>query len=173
LLKISGQLSCSATTPDSEDLRFEYWQDNQLYVPSWLSVRDPSFHTSFLTTLYKISFIAFHDNIQRDVCVTVHHQYNDVSNQRDATIFFRLLTFFKSGLHVSGDKIRSSSGALFDCIYSYWYNAPTALPTGATVEMVPSQPWHWSAAVSVHCTKSCIYSQKVLLRIGEFVARNM
>ena len=31
----------------------------------------------------------------------------------------------------------------------------------------------WSAAVSVHCTKSCIYSQKVLLRMGEFVARNM
>jgi len=29
------------------------------------------------------------------------------------------------------------------------------------------------SAVSVHCTKSCIYSQKLLLRIGEFVARNM
>ena len=38
---------------------------------------------------------------------------------------------------------------------------------------VPSQPWHRSAAVSVHCTKSCIYSQKLLLRMGEFVARNM
>ena len=37
----------------------------------------------------------------------------------------------------------------------------------------PSQPLHGSAAVSVHCTKSCIYSQKVLLRMGEFVARNM
>jgi hypothetical protein len=23
----------------------------------------------------------------------------------------------------------------FDCIYSFWYNAPTLLPTGATVEM--------------------------------------
>ena len=30
-----------------------------------------------------------------------------------------------------------------------------------------------SAAISVHCTKSCIYSQKVLLRMGEFVARNI
>jgi hypothetical protein len=38
---------------------------------------------------------------------------------------------------------------------------------------VPSQPWHRSAAEAVHCTKSCIYSQKVLLRMGEFVARNM
>jgi len=34
-------------------------------------------------------------------------------------------------------------------------------------------PCHWSAAISVHCTKSCIYSQKVLLKMGEFVARNM
>ena len=38
---------------------------------------------------------------------------------------------------------------------------------------VPSQPWHRSAAVSVNCTKSCIYSPKVLLRMGEFVSRNM
>ena len=38
---------------------------------------------------------------------------------------------------------------------------------------VPSQPCHRSAAMSVHCTKSCTYSQKVLPRMGEFVARNM
>jgi hypothetical protein len=38
---------------------------------------------------------------------------------------------------------------------------------------VPSQTCHRSAAMSVYCTKSCIYSQKVLLRMGEFVARNM
>ena len=38
---------------------------------------------------------------------------------------------------------------------------------------VPSQPWHRSAAVSVRCTKSCIYIQKVLLRMGEFLARNI
>ena len=25
--------------------------------------------------------------------------------------------------------------SIFDCIYSFWYNAPTLLPTGATVEM--------------------------------------
>jgi len=34
-----------------------------------------------------------------------------------------------------GRKIRPSSGAIFDCIYSFWYNAPTLLLTGATVEM--------------------------------------
>jgi hypothetical protein len=33
LLKISGQPSYSAMTPDSEDLRFEYREDDQLYVP--------------------------------------------------------------------------------------------------------------------------------------------
>jgi len=44
------------------------------------------------------------------------------------------------------------SGALFDCIYSFWYNAQTQLPAGATVEME---------------------RQKGLLRMGEFVARNM
>ena len=32
-------------------------------------------------------------------------------------------------------QIHPSSGALFDCIYSFWYNAPILLPTGATVEM--------------------------------------
>ena len=61
----------------------------------------------------------------------------------------------------------------FVCIYSFWYNAPTLLQTGATVEMELTFHLNWSAAVSVHCTKSCIYSQKVLLRMGEFVARNM
>ena len=34
-----------------------------------------------------------------------------------------------------GQQIRPSSGALFDCVYSFWYNAPTLLPIGATVEM--------------------------------------
>ena len=33
--------------------------------------------------------------------------------------------------------------------------------------------YHRSAEEAVHCTKSCIYSQKVLLRMGEFVDRNM
>ena len=30
-----------------------------------------------------------------------------------------------------GRPIRPSSGALFDYIYSFWYNAQTLLPTGA------------------------------------------
>ena len=38
-----------------------------------------------------------------DVCVTMHHQYNDVSNQQDATIF-TFINIFNSTLHVSGDK---------------------------------------------------------------------
>ena len=59
-----------------------------------------------------------------------------------------------------------------------WYNAPILLPTGEKVEMelheVPSQPCHRSAAISVHCMyQRCTYSEKVLLKMGEFVARNM
>jgi len=47
----------------------------------------------------------------------------------------------------------------FYCIYSFWYNAPTLLPTGRQ---------------QCRCiVPNCIYSQKVLLRMGEFVARNM
>ena len=38
-----------------------------------------------------------------DVCLTVHHQYNDVSNQQDATTF-SFINLFKSTLRVSGDK---------------------------------------------------------------------
>ena len=48
---------------------------------------------------------------------------------------FRLLTLFKSSLHVSGDKFAHPQEHFFDSIYSFWYNAPTLLPTGATVEM--------------------------------------
>jgi len=32
-----------------------------------------------------------------------------------------------------GRHIRPSSGALFDCVYSFWYNAPTLLPVGSSV----------------------------------------
>ena len=74
---------------------------------------------------------------------------------------FRLLIFLISPTYF-GQQIRPSSGALFDCIYSFWYNAPTLLLTGATV-----------AAVSVHYNKRCIYSQKVFLRMGEFVTQNV
>ena len=88
--------------------------------------------------------------------------------------FFNLL---KSALHVSGDKFAHPQEHVFNCIYSFCYNASTLLLNGVTVGMelipVPSQPWHRSTTVSVHCTKSCVYSQKVILRMGEFVARNM
>jgi hypothetical protein len=60
--------------------------------------------------------------------------YNDVSNQQEATTF-SFINLFKSALHVSGDKFAHPQEHFFDCIYSFWYNAPTLLPTGATVEM--------------------------------------
>ena len=46
-------------------------------------------------------------------------------------------------------------------------------PSSSSFSSPSPSTWHQSAAVSVHCTKSCIYSQKVPLRMGESVARNM
>ena len=45
---------------------------------------------------------------------------------------------------------RPSSGALFDCIYSFWYNAPILLPTGDNLATGLQQYW-----CNVH--QSCIY----------------
>jgi hypothetical protein len=42
-------------------------------------------------------------NKNLDFCVAVHHQYNDVNNQQDATTF-SFINLFKSAQHVSGDK---------------------------------------------------------------------
>ena len=60
--------------------------------------------------------------------------HNEAHNQQDATTF-SFINIFNSALHVSGRQIRPSSGALFDCICSFWYTATTLLPTGGTVEM--------------------------------------
>ena len=85
--------------------------------------------------------------------------YNDVNNQQYATTF-SFINLFTSALHVSGDKFAHPQ--------EHFLTVYTAFGTD-----VPSQPCHRSAAISVHCTKSCIYSQKVFLRMGEFVARDM
>jgi len=63
---------------------------------------------------------------------------------------FRLFNLFNSALHVSGDKFAHPQ-ELFLTVYTGF----------GTMQ------------VSVHCTKSCIYSQKELLRMGESVAGNM
>jgi hypothetical protein len=47
---------------------------------------------------------------------------------------FRLLIFLNQAYMFCATNspiLRST----FDCVYSFWYNAPTLLPTGATVEM--------------------------------------
>ena len=54
-----------------------------------------------------------------DVCVTVHHQHNDVSNQQDATTF-PSINLFKSTQHVSGDKFAHPQEQ-FLTIYIYIY----------------------------------------------------
>ena len=79
--------------------------------------------------------------------------YNGVNNQQDATIF-SLINLFNSALHVSGDKFAHPQ--------EHFLTLYTAFGT-----------MHRLAAVSMQSTKSRIYRQKVLLRMGEFVARNM
>jgi len=64
------------------------------------------------------------------------------------------IDLFKSALHVSGDKLAHPQ--------EHFLTVYTAFVT-----------MHGYCCRPVHCTKSCIYSQKVLLRMGEFVARNM
>jgi len=54
------------------------------------------------------------------------------------------IDLFKAALHISGDKLAHPQEHFFYCIYSFWYNTPMLLPTGDKV-----------------------------LRMGEFVARNM
>jgi len=59
--------------------------------------------------------------------------YNDVNNQQGATNF-RLLIFLIQPymLRATNSPILRST---FWLIYSFWYNAVTLLPTGATVEI--------------------------------------
>ena len=74
---------------------------------------------------------------------------------------FSFINLFNSALHVSGDK--------FARLQEHFLIVYTAF---GTMHRNCRRPVQRSAAVSVHCTKSCIYSQKVLLKTGEFVARN-
>ena len=80
---------------------------------------------------------------------------------------FRLLIFLNQPnmFQKTNSPILRSTFWLY--IHSFWYNAPKLLPIGATVEMELHE-FHFNRG-----TKSCIYSQNVLMRMGEFVARNM
>ena len=68
------------------------------------------------------------------------------------------IDIFKSALHVSGDKLAHPQ--------EHFLTVYTAFGTMRRYCCLP-------AAISARCTKICIYSQKVFLRMGEFVARNM
>ena len=73
---------------------------------------------------------------------------NDVNNQQYATTF-SFINFFNSALHVSGDKFAHPQ--------EHFFTVYTAL---VTMRRHCCRTVHRSAAVSVHCNKSCIYSQK-------------
>ena len=97
-------------------------------------------------------------------------QRNDVGNQQDVTTF-SLMNLFKSALHVTGDKFAHHQEH-FLTVYTAFgkMHRHCCRPVPRlrwNVSDVPSQPWHRSTAVSAHRTKSCIYSQKVISRMGE------
>ena len=94
-------------------------------------------------------------------CINTHTAlYTYVRNQQDATTF-SFINLFKSALHDSGDKFAHPQ--------EHFLTVCTAFGTMHRHCCRPV-PWHQSAAVSVCCTKSCTYSQKVLLGMDEFVA---
>jgi len=71
-----------------------------------------------------------------------------------------LIILFNSALHVSDDKFAHPQEHFFDCIYRFWFNAPTLLPTGQQ---------------QCRCiVYAAVYAVKImLLKMDEFVARNM
>jgi len=89
------------------------------------------------------------NTIELDICVTVRHQYNDVNNQQDATTF-AFINIFKSAIHVPGDKFAHTQ--------EHSLTAYTAFVTMQCNECSVSK---------------AVHSQKVHLRMGKFVARNM
>ena len=72
-------------------------------------------------------------------------QHNGVNNQQDATTFSFINLFNSALLHVSGDKFAHPQ--------EHFLTVYTAFGTMHRHCCLP-------AAVSVHCTKSCIYGQK-------------
>ena len=81
---------------------------------------------------------------------------NDVNNQQDATNF-SFINLFKSAQYISGDNFTHPQEHFFDRIYSFWYNAPTLLPTG------------WQRCRCI-VPKAVYAVKKVLLRMGKIVA---
>ena len=91
--------------------------------------------------------------MHRHYCRPVPRLRWNVSYISTATIY-SFISLFNSVLHVSGD--------IFAHHQEHFLTVYTAFGTV-----------HRHCCRAVHCTKSCIDSQQVLLMMGEFVARNM
>ena len=85
---------------------------------------------------------------------------NDINNQQDATMF-SFINLLKSAQHVSGNKFAHAQEHS-SCLYIQLlvHCTDTAADRCHGWGGTPSQLWHRLTAVSVHCTKSCIYNQK-------------
>ena len=131
------KLSCS--------FLFIYWGEaNEIQQIQKLCKQNIRKNHTKISTTYKIEL---------DVCVTVHHQYNFVNNQQDATTFHLLIflinpTYFRR-------QIRPSSGALFLTVYTAFgtmhRQCCRPVPRLRWNE-VPSQPTY-----DLHCTTYDLY----------------
>ena len=86
--------------------------------------------------------LEFSQKPDTDVYSKPHTSMPHSHNQQDATTF-SFINLFKSAQHVSGNKLAHPQEHFFNCIDSFWYNAPPLLPIGATVET------EWSSVSTV------------------------
>ena len=95
-----------------------------------------------------------------DACVNMHRQYNNISDQQDATISVNWS--FQSALHVSGDN------------YAHSEEHVAVITTFGMKYLRCCRRWHGlrPVATSVYHINGCKYSH-VLLRIGVITPRNM
>ena len=97
----------------------------------------------------------------RNWLLNILFTFNDINNQQDATTF-SFINLFKSALNVSGGKFAHPQEhflTLYTAFGTMHRHCCQQVPW-LRWNFVPSQPWHLSAAVPMHCTKSCVYSQK-------------
>ena len=91
---------------------------------------------------------------------------NEASNQQDAKTF-RLLIFLNQPymFRATNSPILRNT---FDCIHSSWYNAPTMLPTGATVKM--ERRWARTAcsfrSAQAATLLEFMYHSRIVLSVG-------
>ena len=115
---------------------------------------------------YVLSYVTIHRRvsvasatISRVSYTNTMYKYHEVSNQQDTTNFTLLIFLIQPYIFQA-----TNSPILRSCFWLYIQLLVQCCRLVSRLRWtsmeVPSQPWHRSAAVSVHYTKSCIYTVK-------------